>query len=167
MDVEQVRVIVEEVLGNRTILISTITSIVVSGIFAGIGAYIGSYLQHKAKMKVEREERILTERHNLISDTNKKLEMVKNAFDTLRKTGKMPENVPSVHGETLLLTMVNMELQLNKAILTEKFHRLLKAKYDLVCHIWNKENPWEPFIKEWNHLNDEIQKEMKTTFYNT
>jgi uncharacterized protein YoxC len=110
------------------------------------------------QIKIERERRELYERLKCIDNIQKKLEMVKGAFKTLRETGKMPKNVPAIDGETLLLTEIMMDLQLHQSILTEEFHGLLKQKYDLVCHMWNGKNLWEPFVEEWNSLNDKIQE---------
>ena len=110
------------------------------------------------QIKIERERRELYERLKCIDNIQKKLEMVKGAFKTLRETGKMPKNVPAIDGETLLLTEIMRDLQLHQSILTEEFHGLLKQKYDLVCHMWNGVNLWEPFVEKWNSLNDKIQE---------
>ncbi|BAP58028.1 hypothetical protein THII_3731 [Thioploca ingrica] len=122
-------------------------------------------MRYKAQLEIEKEKRAFNERYELVKTINRNLERVKNAYKTLRDTGHMPSDILVVRNETLLLSETDMDLQLHQALLTEKFHDLLKKRYELVRHIWDKNKDWDTFIKEWDLLNENIQKEMKTTFF--
>ena len=88
------------------------------------------------------KKRILYERLKCIDNIQKDLEMVKEAFKTLRETGEMPKDVPVIKHETLLITEIKVNLQSYQSILTEEFHRLLEQKYKLVGCMWDKKELW-------------------------
>ena len=111
------------------------------------------------------DDRILTERYELIKKINDRLEKVRVNYSRM-KSGK-PMQIDIVAGETLLLTEVMTDLRANRALLTGGFHDLLTQRYDLIRMLWRyKDNnrEWSEQIVRDDELNRQIQDQIAATF---
>jgi hypothetical protein len=170
---------------------NAVALLVLTAVAAAVGALVGEYLRARGKTLATQHDfqqllaqqtkttqaiqdvlrrssfrdKILLERYNLIRDTSDRLDNVRINYCRM-KEGK-PCTIEIVSGETRLLTEVDSILRLNRAVLTRRFHDLLRQRYELVRLLWehmDDEASWSEQLGRDDGLVDALQSEMDSVF---
>jgi hypothetical protein len=83
-------------------------------------------------------DRVLLDRYTLIRDIQNKLEIVNVNLDRYRKNPNTYQ-LPKIDDETILITEIQTDLRVNKAILTDEYYDLLQKRFDIMRTFWKQE----------------------------
>jgi len=176
--------------GNLTseYIIAALIAFIVSAAISGFGTYlitswrfIAQYevmkkykaeltrlekeVDYRLKGEAELENKLLTERLQLVLDIEEKLADVKDNFGRFRADEPVAPDFIIINGDSVKLTLVNRMLNTKRALLGEDFYILLERKYEQAKILWQKNIDWPSEMATWEELTKDVHNHIERVYF--